>query len=346
MATTETLAQTTGVSAACAALGVPRSTLYRKRRPASQATVRPPPPPAQRRALSADEKATVCTTLNSPAFADCAPREVYATLLEQDTYLCSVSTMYRILQANDEVHERRDQLRHPAFAAPELLATAPNQVWTWDITRLLGPHKWTYYYLYVLLDLFSRKVVGWLIAAREAAELAEQLVAETCAREGIAPDQLTLHADRGSPMIAQSLALLLTDLGVHKSHSRPHVSNDNPYSEAQFKTLKYSPTFPAFFGSLADARAWCQAFLLWYNHEHHHTGIGLLTPAVVHAGQAEAVQAQRQAVLAIAYAAHPARFVNGPPVPPTLPTAAWINPPAPTQPTTTIKEGFDPPIVV
>jgi putative transposase len=253
--------------------------------------------------------------------------------------------MYRILRANAEVRERRNQLRHPAFAAPELLATAPNQVWTWDITKLLGPHKWTYYYLYVLLDLFSRKVVGWLMAAQESAALAEQLVAATCAREGIAPDQLTLHADRGSAMVAHSLALLLTDLGVHKSHSRPHVSNDNPYSEAQFKTLKYAPTFPAFFGSLADARAWCQTFFRWYNDEHHHTGIGLLTPAVVHAGQAPTVQAKRQAVLATAYAAHPARFVNGPPVPPALPTAAWINPPALTPPTP-IQEGFDPPIVV
>ncbi len=214
------------------------------------------------------------------------------------------------------------------------------------VTKLLGPHKWTYYYLYVVLDLFSRKVVGWLIAVQEAAALAEQLVAATCAREGIAPDQLTLHADRGSAMVAHSLALLLTDLGVHKSHSRPHVSNDNPYSEAQFKTLKYAPTFPAFFSSLADARAWCQVFFRWYNDEHHHTGIGLLTPAVVHAGQAPVVQAQRQATLATAYAAHPARFVNGPPVPPALPTAAWINPPAPTPQTTTIPEGFDLPIVV
>jgi putative transposase len=345
IAATEALAEQTGMVAACHALGVPRSSLYRQRRPTAPPAARPTPLPAQRRALSADEKATVRTTLNSPTFADCAVREVYATLLEQDTYLCSVATMYRILRANAEVRERRNQLRHPAFAAPELLATAPNQVWTWDITKLLGPHKWTYYYLYVLLDLFSRKVVGWLMAAQESAALAEQLVAATCAREGIAPDQLTLHADRGSAMVAHSLALLLTDLGVHKSHSRPHVSNDNPYSEAQFKTLKYAPTFPAFFGSLADARAWCQTFFRWYNDEHHHTGIGLLTPAVVHAGQAPTVQAKRQAVLATAYAAHPARFVNGPPVPPALPTAAWINPPALTPPTP-IQEGFDPPIVV
>jgi len=247
IAATETLAQTTGVAAACAALGVPRSSLYRARRPQALPVVRPTPLPALRRALSTTERETVRSTLNSPAFADCAPREVYAALLEQDIYLCSWATMYRILRANDEVRERRNQLRHPAFAAPELLATAPNQVWTWDITRLLGPHKWTYYYLYVLLDLFSRKVVGWLLALQESAALAEALVAETCAREGIALDQLTLHADRGSPtrtcggagVIAHSLALLLTDLGVQSSHSRPHVSNDNPYSEAQFKTMKY-----------------------------------------------------------------------------------------------------------
>ena len=346
MTITETLAQTTGVAAACAALNVPRSRLYRKRRPQAPAAVRPMPLPAERRALSVDESAAVRTTLNSPAYADSAPREVYAALLEQDTYLCSVSTMYRILRANLEVQERRNQLRHPAFAAPELLATAPNQVWTWDITRLLGPYKWTYYYLYVVLDLFSRKVVGWLVAAQESAALAEQLVAETCAREGIALDQLTLHADRGAPMIAHSLALLLTDLGVQTSHSRPHVSNDNPYSEAQFKTMKYHAGYPACFGSLADARAWCQPFFLWYNAEHHHTGLGLLTPAVVHAGQAPAVQAQRQAVLQKAYLAHPARFVNGPPAPPALPTAVWINPPPSPGPTTTIKEGIHTPIVV
>jgi putative transposase len=329
IATTESLGQTINLAAACHALGVPRSTLYRTRGPQSAAPARPTPQPAGRRALSADEKMTVRATLNSARFQDCAPREVYAELLEDDTYLCSVPTMYRILRENDEVRERRDQLRHPAYAKPELLATAPNQVWTWDITKLLGPAKWTYYYLYVLLDLFSRKVVGWMIATREAAELAETLVAETCARQGIAPDQLTLHADRGSAMIAKSLALLLTDLGVRDSHSRPHVSNDNPYSEAQFKTLKYHPTFPAFFGSLADARAWAQTFFAWYNDAHHHTGLGLLTPSVVHAGQAAQVQARRQTVLQVAYLAHPERFVHGQPVPPALPTAAWINPPQP-----------------
>jgi len=228
--TTETLGQTVNLAAACSALDVPRSTLYRSHAPQSGVAPRARPLPAGRRALSADEKAAVRTTLNSARFQDCAPREVYAALLEDDTYLCSVPTMYRILRENDEVRERRDQLRHPAYTKPELLATAPNQVWTWDITKLLGPAKWTYYYLYVVLDLFSRKVVGWMLAGREAAELAEQLVAETCIREGIPPDQLTLHADRGSAMIAKSLALLLTDLGVRDSHSRPHVSNDKGYA--------------------------------------------------------------------------------------------------------------------
>ncbi len=332
IATTEVLGHTVNLQAACDTLGVPRSTLYRARTPQPGAAPRARPVPAGRRALSADEKASVRTTLNSARFQDCAPREVYAALLEDDTYLCSVPTMYRILRENDEVRERRDQLRHPAYAKPELLATAPNQVWTWDITKLLGPAKWTYYYLYVVLDLFSRKVVGWMIASREAAELAETLVAETCARQGIAPDQLTLHADRGSAMIAKSLALLLADLGVRDSHSRPHVSNDNPYSEAQFKTLKYHPTFPSFFGSLADARTWVQTFFTWYNGEHHHTSLGLLTPNVVHAGQASQVQARRQIVLQAAYAAHPERFVAGLPVPPALPTAAWINPPKPALP--------------
>lgn len=328
MATTEALAQIVGVNKACAALQVPRSTWARARRP-TPPPVRPRPAPAVRRALSADERATVRATLNSERFQDCAPREVYATLLERETYLCSVATMYRILGKNTELRERRNQLRHPAYLKPELLATAPNQVWTWDITKLLGPTKWTYYYLYVVLDLFSRKVVGWMLATREAAELAEQLIAETCARQGIAPHQLTLHADRGSAMISKTLALLLTDLGILKSHSRPQVSNDNPYSEAQFKTLKYHPTFPAFFGSLADARAWAQAFFRWYNDDHHHQGLGFLTPSAVHAGQGPQIQQRRRAVLQAAYAAHPERFVKGPPAPPALPTAAWINPPKP-----------------
>jgi len=266
--------------------------------------------------------------LNSGRFQDCAPRQVYASLLDEATYLCSWRTMYRILAAANEVRERRDQLRRPTYTKPELLATRPRELWSWDITKLKGPTKWTYYYLYVILDVFSRYVVGWMISERETAELAEAFIAETCAKEGIGSDQLTLHADRGSAMTSKSVAQLLADLGVTKTHSRPHVSNDNPYSESQFKTLKYRGDFPAQFGSLADARAWARPFFHWYNHEHHHSGIGLLTPATVHCGQAAEAIAARQQVLLAAYEAHPERFVRGIPRPPALPTAVWINPPA------------------
>jgi putative transposase len=301
--------------------------VYRARQPCVEKSVSTRPTPA--RALSVAEKTGVRDTLNSERFADQAPREVYATLLDEQRYLCSVATMYRILRENQEIRERRNQLRHPAYAKPELLATGPKQVWSWDITKLLGPVTWTYFFLYVLLDIFSRYVVGWLIAERESADLAQVLIADTCQREHIAPDQLTIHADRGGPMTAKPLALLLADLGVVKSHSRPHVSNDNPFSEAQFKTLKYHPTFPDRFGSQADARAWFRPFVHWYNWEHHHTGLGLLTPGIVHAGQAPQFQAQRQQVLHQAYATHPERFVQGRPQPPAWPTAVWINPPKP-----------------
>ena len=321
--TAEHLGQRVGVTTACAVLQVPRSAVYRARQP--EPAPREKPPPA--RALSAAEQEHVRQTLNSDRFVDCAPREVYATLLDEKQYLCSVATLYRILAENDEVRERRDQLRHPNYAKPELLATAPNQVWSWDITKLLGPAKWTYYSLYVLLDIFSRYVVGWLIAERESGHLAEMLIAEACARQNIPPEQLTIHADRGSPMLAKPVALLLADLGVTKSHSRPHVSNDNPFSEAQFKTMKYRPDYPDRFGSPADARAWAREFFPWYNDEHYHTALGLLTPAAVHAGRAAAVIAARQQVLQQAYADHPDRFVKGLPTHPRLPTAVWINPP-------------------
>ena len=330
----EQLAQTVPATRVCDALRVSRSALYRARRP------RPTPPvldtPGSRRALSADEKAVVRATLNSTRFQDDAPREVYATLLDEGTYLCSVPTMYRILQENQEIRERRDQLRHPTYAKPELLATAPNQVWTWDITKLLGPVKWVYFYLYVLLDLFSRFVVGWLIAERESTELAQALMAESCTRQAIPPHQLTIHADRGAPMIAKPLALLLADLGVTESHSRPHVSNDNPFSEAQFKTLKYQPDYPERFGSQADARTWTQRFFPWYNFEHRHSGIGWMTPAAVHYGQAAQLWQHRQAVLHQAYAAHPERFVKGLSQPPALPSAVWINPPRAEAPAATL----------
>ena len=322
----ETLAQQVGVTSACDVLGVPRSSLYAARKPRPAKVRRPASPP---RALSAVEKARVRQTLNSERFQDQAPREVYATLLDEGRYLCSVPTMYRILRENQEVRERRDQLRHPAYAKPELLATDPNQVWTWDITRLPGPAKGVGFCLYVLLDLFSRFVVGWLVAERESAGLAERLIDESAARQGILLGPLRLHSDRGGPMTAKSLALLFADLGLTQSLARPHTPNDNPYSEAQFKTVKYHPTFPERFGSVLDARAWGQKFFPWYNYQHHHTGLGLMTPAAVHFGQAQALFLERQRILRLAYAAHPERFVKGLPKPPALTDAVWINPPQP-----------------
>jgi putative transposase len=327
MQNTEQLAQAEGTVAACRALGVSRGSLYRERRAATTTAAASSARSAPPRALSQAEQAQVRELLNSERFQDSAPRQVYAALLDEKQYLCSWRTMYRILEQYREVRERRNQLRHPAYTKPELLATAPNQLWSWDITKLLGPAKWTYYYLYVILDVFSRYVVGWMIAASESAALAEQLIAETCAKQGIPPGQLTIHADRGSAMISKSVALLMADLGITKTHSRPHVSNDNPFSESQFKTLKYRPDYPARFGCLADARCWGQAFFRWYNHEHHHTGLGLLTPAAVHHGHTAVVLGVRQAVLQQAYAAHPERFVKGAPAPLKPPTAVWINPP-------------------
>lgn len=322
----EQLAETVGVLRACQVLDVPRSGLYRMR-PATN----PPPvsePLASPRALLSTEKAEIRQLLNSDRFQDQAPREVYATLMDEGKYLCSWRTMYRILEENHEVRERRDQLQHPHYVKPELLATQPNQLWSWDITKLLGPAKWTYYYLYNILDVFSRYSVGWLIAERESASLAQELIVATCIRQGIQPGQLTIHADRGSSMTSKPVALLMADLGVTKTHSRPHVSNDNPFSEAQFKTLKYRPEYPERFGCQPDARAWALEFFQWYNYEHHHSALGLLTPADVHFGRAEAMLDQRQQVLQIAYQKHPERFVKGPPRPAQLPTAVWINPPA------------------
>jgi len=268
----------------------------------------------------------VLAQLHGPRFVDHAPREIYATLLDEGHYLCSPRTMYRLLAAAHEVRERRNQLRHVA-PRPELLATRPNEVWSWDITKLLGPAKWTYYYLYVILDIFSRYVVGWMVAHAESARLAERLIAATCETQGIGPGQLTLHADRGTSMTSKPVALLLADLGVTRTHSRPHVSNDNPFSEAQFKTLKSRPEFPERFGGAEDARAFCHPFFTWYDTEHRHGGIGWLTPAMVHYGQVDIVGAARRQILTAAYAAHPERFVRRPPVPPPVPTAAWINPP-------------------
>jgi putative transposase len=249
-------------------------------------------------------------------------------LLDEETYLCSERTMYRVLADQGEVRERRNQLRHPSYEKPELLATQPNQVWSWDITKLKGPRKWTYYYLYVILDIFSRYVPGWLIAVRESATLAKRLFSETVDKQRIEPGALTIHADRGPSMRSKLVAQLLADLSITKTHSRPYVSNDNPYSESQFKTLKYRPEFPGRFGSQEDARAFLGPFFNWYNDEHRHSGIGMLTPATVHYGKASDALAQRDRVLEQAYRDHPERFVRGQPTPQPLPGAAWINPPA------------------
>ena len=279
------------------------------------------------RALSNAQEQEVFDLLHGERFVDKAPPQIYSTLLDEGKYLCSVSTMYRLLRRAGEARERRNQRRHPVYTKPELLATGPNQLWSWDITKLYGPQKWTYYYLYVIIDVFSRCVVGWTIAYRESAALAEELITQTCEKQRIDRGQLTIHADRGSAMTSKCVAFLLADLGVTKTHSRPHVSNDNPYSEAHFKTLKYRPDFPERFGCIEDARAHCHAFIGWYNKEHRHSGIGLLTPETVHYGHADQAIAQRQEVLAGAYRSHPERFVRKMPAPPVLPAAAWINRP-------------------
>jgi putative transposase len=316
-----------GIRPLCTALGVPRASYYRRCKPKARAERRP-----SSRALSVVERETVVAVLHEPRFMDLAPAEIYATLLDEGVYLCSLRTMYRILAAQHEVRERRDQLRHPTYAAPQLLATKPNEVWTWDITKLRGPAKWRHYYLYVILDIYSRYVVGWMVAECEAATLAHHLIDETRARQAIKPGQLTLHADRGASMTSKAVALLLADLGITRTHSRPYTSDDNPYSEAQFKTLKYRPDFPASFGSLEDARAFCRDFFGWYNDEHHHSGLGLLTPRVVHHGLAQAQIAHRAAILADAHGRHPERFVRGRPRPAPAPEAAWINRPKDTAP--------------
>ena len=325
MVATEELAAGIGYTApACVALGVPRASLYRWRRPRIR---RSRPRPRHHRSLLPADREQVLDILRSPVFVDRSPAQIWATLLDQDTYLCSIRTMYRILAENGEVKERRNQLRHPKYQKPELLAEAPNQVWSWDITKIRGPVKWSYFHLYVILDIFSRYVVGWMIAHRESAALAKRLISETCRKQEVTRDQLTIHADRGASMRSKSVALLLSDLGVIKSHSRPHVSNDNPYSESQFKTMKYCPQFPDRFGCIQDAREFCGEFFNHYNNEHHHSGIGLLVPAIVHYGKAEQVLASRQETLLAAYRTHPERFVRRPPQPPALPQQAWINPP-------------------
>lgn len=323
------LAPDIGLAPACAALRINRSRIYRQ--DAQRRVLISPAPPALRPpaplALSAPERQGLIDVLHSERFADCAPRTVYAQLLDDGVYLASVRTMYRLLAQQGQSRERRNQRVHPVYAKPELLAVQPNQVWSWDITKLKGPVKWSCYHLYVILDIFSRYVVGWMIALRESAQLAEQLIADTVAKHNIAPGTLTLHADRGTSMRSKPVAALLVDLEVAKTHSRPHVSDDNPYSEAQFKTLKYRPEFPERFGSIEDARAHCQQFFPWYNTAHCHSGIGYMTPESVHYGRAQALLQHRAQTLDIAFLAHPTRFKGKAPQPPQLPTAAWINPP-------------------
>jgi len=319
----DTLVPTVGVVAACAALAFARATYYRRKRPGSPTKPRPRPT----RALGDDERKLVLDTLNSERFADKAPAQVYAELLTEGRYLCSIRTMYRILEANALVRERRDVRRHPSYTKPELVATGPNQVWSWDITKLHGPQKWSYFYLYVVLDIFSRYVVGWMVATRETAALGQQLIAECCERQRVSPGQLIVHADRGSPMTAKSTALLMADLGVTKSHSRPHVSDDNPYSEAQFKTVKYRPDLPDRFGCAQDARMHISPLMRWYNHEHHHSGLALLTPYQVHHGLAHQITRRRQVALDHVYALRPERFPNGAPQAAMPPAEVWINPP-------------------
>jgi putative transposase len=346
MAAVTTVTSPGETAALCASVGVSRAAFYRRQGPA-----RPPPARAIRaaspRALGPAERQAVLDTLHSDRFVDQSPAEVHATLLEEQTYLCSPRTMYRLLAAAGEVHERRDQARHPVYVKPELVATVPNQIWSWDITKLKGPVAYLYFSLYVILDLFSRYVVGWMVAAHESARLAERLIEATCAKQAITPHQLTIHADRGAPMRSKVVAELFTDLGIAASHSRPRVSNDNPYSEAQFRTLKYRPAFPDRFGSIQDARAICHDLFGWYNDAHHHSGLQYLTPTDVHYGRAATMLDLRYRTRLAAYAAHPERFVHGAPQRERLPAAVWINPPVknPTRqdaPGTTIVTPDDP----
>lgn len=313
-----------GKKAACEALEVPRASFYRHLKPTDSIPDRPAPPLS----LSDTEKGQVLEVLHSPRFQDLAVPQVHAAMLDEGSYLCSVRTMYRILEAeHGGVKERRRQVQRPHYSKPELLATAPNQVWSWDITKLKGPAKWTYFYLYVILDIFSRYVVGWMVALRELTSLAKRLIEESFIKQNIKPGQLTVHADRGPSMTSKAVPFLLADLGITKTHSRPYVSNDNPYSEAQFKTLKYCPQFPDRFGSAQDARSFCQQFFNWYNKEHHHSGIAMMTPEQVHYGLADDVLRHRAQVLAAVFEDLPERFKYKKPIPKSLPKAAWINPP-------------------
>lgn len=310
----------------CVAAGISRSTLRRRRHGVPDRLVTTS---ARRsiRALNEAEQAEVLAVMHSDRFADRAPATIVATLLDEGTYLCSASTMYRLLRANDEVRERRRIARHPDYCKPELLATAPRQVFSWDITKLRGPNKGEWFSLLVMIDIFSRFVVGWMLVRRANAELAKHFIEQTLQREGIEPGQAVVHADRGAEMTAKPVCELLDNLGVVRSHSRPHVSDDNPFSESQFRTLKYHPEFPDRFGSFQHAHDHLDVFFPWYNQEHRHSGIAMLTPAMVHHGQADRVLTARHGVMQKAYLAKPERFIGGAPKPITLPSAVWINPP-------------------
>jgi putative transposase len=323
------LAPSVGAAVVCRALGLSRAGFYRRRQPPRDVSM--PSTPKDRRpsprTLAQAEREIIRDVLNSPRFVDQAPAQIHTTLLDEGVYHCSTRTMYRILDEADEVRERRDQLRHPTYHKPELIATAPNQVWSWDITMLPGPGKGSRFHLYVILDIFSRYVVGWLLAQRECSNLAARLIRETCVKQNVQADQLTIHSDRGPSMKSQNVSQLLAALNIIKSQSRPHVSNDNPFSESQFKTLKYRPEFPERFASYEEAHAFCVQFFPWYNDEHHHSGLHMFTPASVHYGQTAPILAQRLQTLQAAYAAHPERFVHGVPIPKSPPDTVWINPP-------------------
>lgn len=320
------LSRDVGKKAACEALDIPRASFYRHMDNTPQVTQPRPAPPL---ALTVEEKKRIIEFLHSERFQDKAPHQIYATLLDEGEYYCSIRTMYRILkEVHGRVKERRRHVQRPKYSKPELLATQPNEVWSWDITKLKGPVKWTYFYLYVILDIFSRYVVGWMVAHREQNALAKLLIEETCEKQHILPGKLTIHADRGSSMKSKAVAQLLADLGITKTHSRPQVSNDNPYSEAQFKTLKYCPAFPGRFGAIQDARLFSAAFFNWYNKEHHHSAIGLMTPEQVHYGMAQEIYVNRSKVLEKAFLKHPERFKDNIPTPPSLPKAVWINKPS------------------
>jgi putative transposase len=322
---------------ACDAIGFPRASYYRTLKPAIKR-----PKKRSGRALSEAERHQALEVLHSPRFVDTAPAEIVAQLLDDGHYIASERTFYRLLKERNEVKDRRRQRKHPVYSKPELLATSPNQLWSWDITKLRGPRRLEYYQLYVMLDVYSRYVVGWLLARVESSTLAKKLIKESCDREKISPDQLIIHSDRGPSMKSKTVAELLDQLSVLKSHSRPHVSNDNPYSESLFKTAKYNLSYPDRFGSYEDAQTFCRSFFNWYNHEHCHSGLEMLTPSDVHYGKAKKRLEHRHEVMQKAFESKPERFVLGEPKLKELAAEVWIN--APTkQPVKSEPCGANPP---